>query len=123
MIDRSRRPRTPNGKVDRAQLPPPADSSGLLAETFVEPRSPAERAVAEAWAEVLGVERVSADANFFDLGGHSVLAVRAVARLRKELGVPVTLRQLFQASTLEVLAREIEGQPGEGASEREDVVF
>jgi amino acid adenylation domain-containing protein len=119
-------PLTPNGKVDRAQLPPPSDDPGLLAETFVEPRSPAERAVAEAWGEVLEMPRVSVDANFFDLGGHSVLAVRAVARLRKELGVAVSLRQLFQAPSVEALAREIEtlpGGPGASADEREDVVF
>jgi len=119
-------PLTPNGKVDRGQLPPPSDDAGLLAEAFVDPRSPAERAVAEAWGEVLGVKRVSADANFFDLGGHSVLAVRAVARLRKELGVAVSLRQLFQAPSVETLAREIEalsGASGASADEREDVVF
>ncbi|HEX6367825.1 MAG TPA: amino acid adenylation domain-containing protein [Longimicrobium sp.] len=100
-----RLPLTPNGKVDRRALPAP--ERGGEAE-FVAPRTPAEEVLADVWAQVLGVERVGAHDHFFDLGGHSLLATRVVSRLREAAGVELPVRALFEAPTLEALAREVE---------------
>lgn len=100
-------PLTPNGKIDRAQLPPP-DRADLLSEAYVEPRTPAERSVAQVFREVLAVDRVGAESSFFDLGGHSVLATRAVSVLRKRVHEGITLRMLFEAPSAALLGREID---------------
>jgi amino acid adenylation domain-containing protein len=103
-------PRTPNGKVDRSALPVPSGSlaAGVAQDAtgtgYEAPRTAEERALAVIWAEVLGLDRVSAHDDFFRLGGHSLLATRVVARLRRELGVDLPLRSLFQTPTLSGLA-------------------
>ena len=77
-------PLTPNGKLDRAALPAP--ERGVSASTgYVPPRTETEAALARVWAEVLGLDRVSVEDDFFDLGGHSMLATQVVARLRTVL--------------------------------------
>jgi SAM-dependent methyltransferase/acyl carrier protein len=95
-------PLTPNGKVDRRALPPPEAVSD---EEFVAPRSPVEETLARIWVELLRLDRVSVKEDFFELGGHSLLASRVVARVREEFGVEVPLRGLFEAPTVEALAR------------------
>lgn len=98
---------TPNGKVDRSQLPEP-DAGDLVTEQHVEPESAVERSIVEVFGDLLGIERVSADASFFDLGGHSILATRAVTRLRAEHHPGMSLRMLFESPTAIELAREID---------------
>lgn len=100
-------PLTPNGKVDRIQLPAP-QAEDILAETHVEPKTPTERMVADIFGEMLAVERVSADTSFFDLGGHSILATRVVSLLRQNEHPGITLRMLFESPTAIALGREIE---------------
>ncbi len=79
-------PLTPNGKLDRKALSRlDARQSAGLAE-HVEPRTAMERFVAELWTEALGVPRVSVHDNFFDLGGHSLLSMRVLARVDKAIG-------------------------------------
>ena len=73
-------PLTPNGKLDRNARPAPDRARPLAEEAFVAPRTSAEKMLAGIWAEVLGVERVGAHDNFFDLGGHSLKATRVLAR-------------------------------------------
>src|SRR5262249_53679315 len=68
------------------------------------PRDATERALADAWSEVLGLPRVGVDDNFFELGGDSILAIRVVARARRA-GVAVTPQQVFQHPTVARLAR------------------
>lgn len=114
-------PLTPNGKVDRAQLPSP-QASDWLTETYVEPATDSERTVARVFRDVLTVERVGAEASFFDLGGHSVLATRVVAQLRKLGHADVTLRMLFESATVAVLARELD-RIAQAAPEREAYEF
>ncbi|WP_026423721.1 non-ribosomal peptide synthase/polyketide synthase [Actinokineospora inagensis] len=99
-------PLTANGKLDRRALPIPewTDAPG-----FVEPRTDAERVVAGAWGEVLGVKRVGATDNFFALGGDSILSIRVVARLRDALGTDVSPRLLFDNPTVEGLAVALGG--------------
>jgi hypothetical protein len=99
-------PLTPNGKLDRRALPAPEYASG--AERYVAPETEVERALAEIWADVLGVERVGRLDGFFDLGGHSLLVMQMTARVRAAFGVQLSIRTVFAAPTLDALAGEIE---------------
>ncbi|MFF5391946.1 amino acid adenylation domain-containing protein [Streptomyces sp. NPDC013012] len=105
----ARLPLTPNGKLDRRLLPLVEPDGG--ASEFVEPRSEGERAVANAWREVLEVERVGAHDDFFALGGHSLLAGRITLRLRGTTGREVPVRALFDHSTVAELAAALPGYP------------
>jgi acyl-coenzyme A synthetase/AMP-(fatty) acid ligase len=107
-------PVTPNGKLDRRALPDPAAGSGR--PPYVEPGTTAEKAVARLWSELLDVDQVGVDDNFFDLGGHSMLIAQLVARLRATLDVDVPLDIVldnqtagaFAAAVEEALLRELE---------------
>ncbi|MFI7416490.1 amino acid adenylation domain-containing protein [Nonomuraea sp. NPDC049684] len=98
-------PLTHSGKVDRRALPAPtgARHSG---EEYAEPRTPAERALAEVWARVLGVERVGVHDNFFDLGGDSILGLQVVAGAQAA-GLALTPRLMFLRQTVADLAAEL----------------
>ncbi|WBB51960.1 non-ribosomal peptide synthetase [Verrucosispora sp. WMMD573] len=97
-------PLTPSKKVDRAALPDPKPSEIDGARGYVAPRDPAEETIAGIWSDILGVERVGVDDDFFGLGGHSLLATRVLARLRAAFAVEVPLRCLFEATTVAELA-------------------
>ncbi|MEU6027993.1 amino acid adenylation domain-containing protein [Streptomyces tauricus] len=96
-------PLAPNGKLDHAALPAPRPDS----EAYRPPRTPHERALADLFAQVLGVDRVGVDDNFFTLGGHSLLATRLIGSIRLELGVELPIRAVFDAPTVAELAREL----------------
>ncbi|APY90246.1 non-ribosomal peptide synthetase [Streptomyces alfalfae] len=96
-----RMPLTPQHKIDRRALPAPERSA---AAGHVPPRSAEERALAGIWADVLGVDAVGATDDFFDLGGESILAARVLARVRDDLGVRLTVRDVFTARTIAALA-------------------
>ena len=104
-----RLPLTPNGKVDRRALPAP-EASEDPGQAHVAPRTPLEDRLATIWAEALKRDRVSVTDSFFELGGHSLLAIRILGRLSKELGVRLPLRALFEAPTVEQLARVVSAQ-------------
>ncbi|MEU3521413.1 amino acid adenylation domain-containing protein [Streptomyces sp. NPDC006654] len=99
-------PLTANGKIDRAALPEPAGPAPASAHTA--PRTPAERAVAEAWSEVLGVQRVGADDDFHVLGGHSLAILRIIALLRERHGIELTVRSFLERPTVAGLAAAAE---------------
>ncbi|WP_437779129.1 amino acid adenylation domain-containing protein [Sorangium sp. So ce1097] len=98
-------PRTANGKVDRRALPAPEAGD---ARSHVAPRTAAEELLAGIWAEVLGVERVSVEDSFFDLGGHSLLLTQVLSRVRRVLDVELPLRALFETPTVAAQARAVE---------------
>lgn len=112
-------PLTPNGKIDRRAFPAPNQARPALAEAFVSSRTPTEEMLAGLWATVLGIAEVGVHDNFFDLGGHSLMAVQVVSRLRDALQVEVPVRVLFEAPTVADLALYIEtaGQAALGLPE------
>jgi amino acid adenylation domain-containing protein/natural product biosynthesis luciferase-like monooxygenase protein len=101
-------PLMPTGKLVRNLLPAPDVESMRGAAPLVAPRNPLEQALAEAFASVLNLSHVGVTDNFFALGGHSLLATQVVARVRTALGVEVALREMFEAPTVEALARRLE---------------
>jgi amino acid adenylation domain-containing protein/non-ribosomal peptide synthase protein (TIGR01720 family) len=96
-------PLTASGKVDRRALPAPPDARPALAAGYMMPRNAIEATLADAWGQVLRVDRVGVHDNFFALGGDSILALQALARARAA-GVHATPRQLFQHQTIADLA-------------------
>ncbi|RKH33762.1 amino acid adenylation domain-containing protein [Corallococcus praedator] len=103
-------PLTPNGKVDRKALPSP--QVGSHEDAYVAPRDETEQKLADIFADVLGLRRVSVTADFFRLGGHSLLASQALTRASRDLDVSLTLRRMFEAPTVEKLARLVRGDDG-----------
>jgi amino acid adenylation domain-containing protein/non-ribosomal peptide synthase protein (TIGR01720 family) len=102
-------PLNPNGKVDRKALPKPE----LSGAAYEEPQGETEAALARIWASVLGLERVGRADNFFEIGGHSLLAMQATARIQQEFKISASLLDVFQASTVMSYAQRIlERQPG-----------
>ncbi|NEO94513.1 MAG: non-ribosomal peptide synthetase, partial [Moorea sp. SIO3G5] len=99
----SQLPLTPNGKVDRKALPVPDMASSVSTE-YVAPQTQTQKVLAEIWAEVLGIEQVGIHDNFFDLGGHSLMATQVVSRVRLALGIDIPLTTLFESSTIAQLA-------------------
>ncbi|OWA13163.1 non-ribosomal peptide synthetase [Streptomyces sp. CS113] len=91
-----RLPVTPGGRVDRAALPKPEFGDG----PYRAPRNDTERILTEAFAEVLELERVGIDDDFFDLGGNSLRAIRLVGLIRTQLNLEVSIRTLFAARTV-----------------------
>ncbi|MEU1040840.1 AMP-binding protein [Streptomyces sp. NPDC005907] len=91
-----RLPVTADGRVDRAALPEPASDEG----TYRAPRNDTERVLAAAFADVLELDRVGIDEDFFDLGGNSLRAIRLVGLIRAELKQEVSIRRLFAARTV-----------------------
>jgi acyl carrier protein len=100
-------PVLPDGAVDRAGLPDPFG----VADDYVAPRTEMEKTLAAIWQDVLGIERVGVHDNFFDAGGHSLLAVRVVTRLDKQIGVRLN-QAVMVLQTLEQIAAECEKRLG-----------
>ena len=91
-------PLTPNGKLDRKGLPQPDASQ--LQQAYVAPQSELEQQIAAIWAEVLRLPQVGLNDNFFDVGGHSLLAIQITSRVQAELGLEVPLVDVFQTESL-----------------------
>lgn len=110
-------PLTPSGKVDRRALPAPDRTRPDLKRAFVAPRDALGRQVTKVWEQVLRIQPIGVRDNFFDLGGHSMLAVRLLAQIEKTFGQKLPLVTLFQAPTVEQLTDVLrESQKGESAA-------
>jgi amino acid adenylation domain-containing protein len=94
-------PLTPNGKVDRRALPIPRPHR----ERHRAPRNPEEEKLCRIFAEVLSLEQIHIDDDFFALGGHSLMAMQVVSRVQAALGATLTVRMIFEAPTVAQLAR------------------
>jgi len=101
-------PLSPNGKIDRRQLPEPQWARPLEKSNHSSTRTPIESRLATIWQEVLNVDHIGVHDNFFELGGHSFLAVKAMTRIRSEFRVSLPLAKIFTAPTLAKLSCEIE---------------
>jgi acyl carrier protein len=97
-------PLTPNGKLNPKALPEPEGRE----KEYVAPITPVEKALAAIWADVLKVKRPGIRDNFFEVGGHSLLAVQLISRVREVLHVDLPVRQLFERPTIESVAQFIE---------------
>jgi amino acid adenylation domain-containing protein len=104
-------PLTVNGKLDLSRLPEPAQSRRGLDSELVAPRTEVEEILAAVWSQVLGVEEIGINDNFFALGGDSIHTVSVVA-LAKERGIDCSIQQVFLRQTISELAREIEAHAG-----------
>jgi amino acid adenylation domain-containing protein len=96
-------PLTSNGKIDRKRLPAP-EASIINAHEYVAPRNEMERKLTDIWKELLKVVQVGVYDNFFESGGHSLLAVRVISAIRKDLGKELPIQQLFFRPTISELA-------------------
>ena len=98
-------PLTPNGKVDRERLPEPSRFRSDRDKPYAPPCDQTEQLLAIIWSEVLGVDRVGADDELTDLGGHSLQAARIIARVRDEFGIELPITSFYSSPTVAGLAR------------------
>ena len=99
-------PTTPNGKLDRKALPAPFHV-GTEEQSYEAPRTEMETRLAKIWQEVIGIDRVGIHDNFFEIGGHSLLAVQVVARVKEAVGIELTLRSIVLGN-LEQIADQLQ---------------
>ncbi|HVG20594.1 MAG TPA: amino acid adenylation domain-containing protein, partial [Blastocatellia bacterium] len=110
-------PLTANGKLDRSSLPAPQEPS-IGEPDGGRPMTPFEEILARIWSDLLQCERVEPQSNFFDLGGHSLVATQVMSRIRDAFKVELPLRTLFDAATLRELAASVEASLGAGEGVR-----
>lgn len=101
-------PLTPSGKIDRLALPAP-DKEITRETEYVAPRTPSEEILTDIFASLLGVEKVGIEDSFFEMGGHSLLAIQAVSRINQEFSIELTLPQMFETPTIARLAETVIG--------------
>lgn len=104
-------PLSPNGKIDRRALPAPQGLRPSLAEVYQAPHSELERAIASVWQEVLNLEKVGINDNFFDLGGHSLLLVQVNHKLQEFLPQNLSIIELFKNPTINSLTKYLTQSP------------
>jgi acyl carrier protein len=102
-------PLTPNGKVDRRAFPAPDLRNMDQSKTFISPRNATEEVLAGIWCEVLGLDQIGTQDNFFERGGHSLLVIQVGSRISQAFyDLKVPLRKLFEFPTVSGLAVVIE---------------
>jgi acyl carrier protein len=124
-------PQTPNRKIDRRALPSPEADALEIESDFEPPVTMVEEDVARLWTELLGVQRIGRRDNFFEAGGHSLLAMQLVVRIRERFTVDLPLKNLFERPTVAGLAEVIDALSWsapvmasvQSAGEREEVVL
>jgi acyl carrier protein len=101
-------PLTLNGKINYAALPSLEEAKQKMARTYTAPRTPQEKILADIWSEVLGIEKVGIDENFFALGGHSLLATQIIHRINQTFQVDLPMRVIFDEPTIAGLSLLVE---------------
>ncbi|RXT47818.1 non-ribosomal peptide synthetase [Bradyrhizobium betae] len=101
-------PLNAHGKIDRSALLAPAQQETAGPDAAVPARRFTEKVLSDIWVDLLKVESISVTDNFFDLGGHSLLAGQAMARVARALGVSLPIKTIFEAPTIEELARRVD---------------
>jgi amino acid adenylation domain-containing protein len=104
----ARLPLTTHGKVDRAALPAPTAENVLTDDRFDPPQSEVEYWLAALLTNLLGVDRIGRDDNFFRLGGHSLMGAQLIAKIQERFGVELSLRSLFDHPSVHGIASEID---------------
>jgi amino acid adenylation domain-containing protein len=115
-------PQTPNGKTDRLRLPAPSQRRPALDVAYAEPRGLMEEGLSRIWSEVLAIDAVGVDDDFFDLGGDSLLATKIAARALNKLKVEVPLKMLFESPTIARLAAQIRDACAEKTIDRKPII-
>jgi acyl-coenzyme A synthetase/AMP-(fatty) acid ligase len=100
-------PLTPNGKIDRTSLPAPETSQAGPRLVYAAPENETEKTLVEAWQDVLGLDRIGTQDNFFDIGGHSLLVVKVHRELRRLLDLPVSITDLYRFPTIRSLTEHL----------------
>jgi amino acid adenylation domain-containing protein len=100
-------PLTPNGKVDRRTLPVPKSTHHQKNIAYVRPQTEAEKLIAEAWQQILQIEKVGIHDNFFELGGNSLLLVRTQVKLQEIFGQELSIIEMIKSPTIDSLAKYI----------------
>ncbi|TFG60398.1 MAG: non-ribosomal peptide synthetase, partial [Nitrospirales bacterium] len=93
-------PLTPNGKIDRKALPAPKCADQIRETAYVAPRTVLEELLVEMWQKALKVERIGTHDNFFDMGGHSLLAMQVTSTVENRFSIPFPLMQAFETPTI-----------------------
>jgi acyl carrier protein len=109
-------PLTPNGKIDRRALPSPEGLRPELGKEYVAPRDATEEVLAGIWGQILQVEKVGINDNYFDLGGDSLMAMQLISRMSEVFQVKLQVNQFFEAPSVEEMAEVIhlnEAVPGQ----------
>lgn len=107
-------PRTPNGKIDRLALAA-LDLGDQCTRPYTAPRTATEEILVGVWADVLGIERVGIHDDFFELGGHSLLATQIMSRLRSTFHIELSLRTVFESTSVAALAATVDQARKDGA--------
>jgi len=96
-------PLTSNGKVDRKVLPDP-EGTGMQQAAYIAPSTETEKKLVKIWSEVLGIDKatLSIKADFFDLGGHSIKAIKALSMIFKEFGVTLAVKDILEDNLLDL---------------------
>jgi acyl carrier protein len=118
-VELDRMPMLPSGKLDRTKLEALNPFSSDRRRAAVQPRTEVERKLKVIWKEVLELDEVGIDDDFFDLGGHSLGAMRVLARVRRDFHVDITIRRIFESPTIAEFALEVEKQQRAGVGVEE----
>jgi amino acid adenylation domain-containing protein len=107
-------PLLPSGKVDRKTLASRAAARPIGERCYIAPQTPTQESLASIWRNVLGPEQVGITDNFFEMGGHSLMAMQVVARIRRVFDVEIPIRSLFEDPTIKGLANNVEEARAKG---------
>jgi thioesterase domain-containing protein/acyl carrier protein len=103
IVELEQMPLSANGKIDKKRLPEPRRGGTATTESYIAPRNNVEKRLVEIWEDVLAIRPIGVRDNYFELGGHSMLAVKLISRIEKEFGKRLPLAELFRSPTVEHL--------------------